>query len=306
MNSAWDRIYDATISSALEMMRSVSGMDHTVVKGSLREVMLDELIRPMLPRTYGVGTGVIVDYQGEISPSESTAPPETPAGQSGQQDLVVYDPEVLPPVLEMHRTGVYPIEAVLSVIEVTSNLDTAALKTIMWRALRLYSLKYTGDVIDAIAHRETDDNETKAVSINTALASMQEAWRPYVCTFGLSGNKDVLAMHKKAAQSVKNLCASKKHSQKTLNSTARERLTNMFGEQWWDKLSPYVLMVTIPDEGCSRYEKNQIRAFEHKNSEFPYVASFLGILGMEVQCRRLMAGYRIPTLYLFKGAELCS
>jgi hypothetical protein len=284
--------------------------------------MLDKLIRPMLPRTYGVGAGIIVDYEGEIVSSVRIAEPGGTGAQSGQQDLVVYDPEVLPPVLEMGRTGVYPIEAVLCVIEVTSNLDSAALKTIMWRALKLCSLIYSGDVIYTgdVLDAKTDSEKYKSnVTIEPQLANMKEAWQPYVCAFGLDGNKNIPVMHEKAAKDVMGECASDCFPEDALPPKARERLERI-DRVWWKKLYPYVHMVTIPTEvcsrknagtskgGCSRYENKdrQIHAYQHKGSEFPYVAAFLGTVGMEAQFRRLKAGHRIPTLYLFKNSDYCS
>lgn len=71
MTSVWQGVYDATIAFALEMMRGVGSIEHRVVKGSLREILLDNLIRPMLPRTYGVGTGIIVDYGGNAMPASA-------------------------------------------------------------------------------------------------------------------------------------------------------------------------------------------------------------------------------------------
>ena len=67
--TVWQDVYDATIASALQIVDSVDEIKHSVVKGSIREILLDELIRPMLPRTYGVGTGVIVDFDGGIVPA---------------------------------------------------------------------------------------------------------------------------------------------------------------------------------------------------------------------------------------------
>lgn len=62
---------------------------------------------------FGVGSGIVIDKWKRQSP---------------QVDLVIFDRRRLPPLLEQHGHGIYPMDAVLRVIEVKSTLDGSGLK----------------------------------------------------------------------------------------------------------------------------------------------------------------------------------
>jgi hypothetical protein len=64
--------------------RAASGIEHDGVLGDLREAVVRRLLHPLLPTFIGIGSGVIVAHTGE---------------QSRQQDVVLYDTRVLPPML---------------------------------------------------------------------------------------------------------------------------------------------------------------------------------------------------------------
>ena len=95
------RIRDAINSSA-----RVLSIDHMGVRGDLRELAVEELLRPFLPARYSFATGKIADSTGR---------------QSSQVDLAVYDPSELPALLS-GRLGMVPIETCLSTIEVKTKL----------------------------------------------------------------------------------------------------------------------------------------------------------------------------------------
>ncbi|MGZ5119174.1 MAG: DUF6602 domain-containing protein [Burkholderiales bacterium] len=87
-------------------------LNHSGEKGLLRELFLRRVIEAVLPKQFAVGSGVIVDRWNRQSP---------------QVDLLVYDTRRTPPALDEHGHGIYPVDAVMRVIEVKSTLDTSAL-----------------------------------------------------------------------------------------------------------------------------------------------------------------------------------
>ena len=50
---------------------------------------------------------------------------ETKRGQSGQEDIVIYDPSLLPPIIKKAEQSIVPLEAVLAIIEVKSVLGAS-------------------------------------------------------------------------------------------------------------------------------------------------------------------------------------
>jgi hypothetical protein len=101
-------IVRARVKAALDAARSLAGVDHSLVKGRLRELVIDQLLRPVLPPSFGLGTGIIVDSIG---------------GTSGEIDIVIFNREILMPLLFSERDGVFPVEACLYAIEVKSSLE---------------------------------------------------------------------------------------------------------------------------------------------------------------------------------------
>ena len=102
-----ESIIRANIGGLVSMAKHLSSLEHGGVKGLLREALLDAVLRPMLPTPYKAGTGVIVDVQGR---------------QSGQCDLIIWDDSILAPLYMAGNAGLFPIEAVVAVVEVKSKL----------------------------------------------------------------------------------------------------------------------------------------------------------------------------------------
>jgi len=107
-----DLIYPR-VTGALAAAKALSAVDHPGLKGQLREILIRDLLRPLLPADIGIGTGVVITVD---------------AGQSSQQDIVIYDRSILPPILMEQTTGIFPIESVLFSIEVKSVLNAAELR----------------------------------------------------------------------------------------------------------------------------------------------------------------------------------
>ncbi|GBH27895.1 hypothetical protein BvRS1_49440 [Burkholderia vietnamiensis] len=95
----------------------------------MREILVRELLAPILPPSSGIGHGEIVDSYGN---------------HSTQQDVVVYDKSIVPPVLLDASTGIFPIESVIYTIEVKSKIDAQQLKTVHDSAKQLLGVLHDG------------------------------------------------------------------------------------------------------------------------------------------------------------------
>lgn len=108
--------HDLVVSRAVQMIgaaQSLKSVTHSGLKGSLREVFVRDLLEPLLPPQYIIGTGQIISAYGQTS---------------GQTDIVVCDRRVLPPLLFDRFQGIFPIETVLATIEVKSRIDATELE----------------------------------------------------------------------------------------------------------------------------------------------------------------------------------
>ena len=90
-------------------------LNHPGLKGAFRELLLRELLEPLLPHTCRLASGTVVGYQdtrmsvGKIKTEDD--------------DILIVDGECLPLFFERGTEGVYPIESVLSRIEVKTTID---------------------------------------------------------------------------------------------------------------------------------------------------------------------------------------
>ena len=127
MNATFRNLLIARVGAAVAAASAVSTLDHAGHKGLLREIVVRELLRPLLPARAGLGHGQIISSYGE---------------QSTEQDVVVYDREVVPSLLLDGTNGVFPIEAALYVIEVKSCLTATSLSEASEKAGELSSIKH--------------------------------------------------------------------------------------------------------------------------------------------------------------------
>lgn len=75
----------ADVTKAIQVARIVESVHHDGARGRLREVLVGELIRPLLPPSFDIMTGILVDHEGDAAKN-----------QSGQEDVLIYSSEVLP------------------------------------------------------------------------------------------------------------------------------------------------------------------------------------------------------------------
>lgn len=109
----YQAILRARIISAVEHAKAAANLTHQGVKGTVLEILVGQLFRPLLPADIGIGTGQIVEsYTGRLS---------------GQIDIILFDRSILPPILLDEKVGLFPIESVLYTIEVKTTLNACEL-----------------------------------------------------------------------------------------------------------------------------------------------------------------------------------
>jgi hypothetical protein len=109
----YQAVLRSRIAAAIGEARAASSLTHPGLKGTILEILIGKLFKPLLPSDVGVGTGQIINAHN--------------AAVSGQVDIVIYDQSILPPVLIDEKTGIFPIEAVLFAIEVKTKLTATEL-----------------------------------------------------------------------------------------------------------------------------------------------------------------------------------
>ncbi|MCD9517003.1 DUF6602 domain-containing protein [Photobacterium carnosum] len=104
----YQELLRAKIKGAIEEAKAASAISHNGLKGTVLEILISKLFKPLLPSDISIGTGQILDqYTNKLS---------------NQIDIILYDKSILPPILFDSITGIFPIESVLYVIEVKTTL----------------------------------------------------------------------------------------------------------------------------------------------------------------------------------------
>jgi uncharacterized protein DUF6602 len=133
MNTAYHDLVLTRAQVAVDAARAVAGLRHQGLKGTLREIVVRDLLRPFLPADIGVGTGEIITYDN---------------CHSRQLDVVIYDKRILPPILLEGAVGLFPIESALCTIEVKSTLTASELQASHESALELTGFTRTSGQYD--------------------------------------------------------------------------------------------------------------------------------------------------------------
>jgi hypothetical protein len=128
MNSTFRDLVVARIASAVREARAAASVANKVVKGEIREILIRDLFRPLLPADIGVGHGQIVSaVDGKVST---------------EQDIVIYNRRLLPPILYEGSLGMFPLECVLATVEVKSRLTQDELRDVDKKAGALFDFQY--------------------------------------------------------------------------------------------------------------------------------------------------------------------
>jgi hypothetical protein len=108
-----DRILN-NIGLAVREAEAARRVKHPGIQGRIRELLVANLLRPVLPNGFDVVGGKIENSAGQQSP---------------EIDAIVYSRSVLPPVMYSECDGVIPVEAAYFAIQVKSTLRAQELKS---------------------------------------------------------------------------------------------------------------------------------------------------------------------------------
>jgi len=130
MASIFHEMLKARVTAAIASAGSLAKVNHSGLKGTLREIVVRELLAPLLPQSAGLAQGEIIDPSG---------------GTSCQQDIVIFDQQLVPALLIDRSNGIIPIESALYTIEVKSKTSSGEIKTSVSNAKSVVSLVGHGE-----------------------------------------------------------------------------------------------------------------------------------------------------------------
>jgi hypothetical protein len=113
------------IAHAIQQAADLQAVPHTGLRGRFRELLVGDVIEPLLPPTCGIYSGTAIDSNGvrfeQLSDDGSNRV---------EDDILIVDREVIPPILfrQLINDGIIPYESVLARTEVKSRLNATELK----------------------------------------------------------------------------------------------------------------------------------------------------------------------------------
>ena len=135
-------------------------------RGSVRERIVANFLRPFLPLCYGLGTGEVFSADGT---------------QSAQIDIVLYDAIFSTVLFRNEERSLFPAESVFGLIEVKSNLNTIELRKSVENVASLKRLRRADS--DA-----ADLSPVLRFNVGDGLTYTRGKMNPYLgCAFGYQG-----------------------------------------------------------------------------------------------------------------------
>ena len=107
-------------------------VQHTGLRGRLRELLIDNILTPWLPPYVLSGTGTIIEA-------------ENLKRESTQDDIILFDKTLAPPILGSNnpKEGIFLFNSVLARIEVKSTVNRGFMKDFASTSLEISKLKFT-------------------------------------------------------------------------------------------------------------------------------------------------------------------
>ena len=112
------------------MVHSLSEKEHQNTKDNLSALFISNVLKTFLSGQFGVGTGVIINNQGD---------------RSNPVDIVIFDNRLLPLFIQEQNIDVFPAESVVGIIQVKSWLEKSDLLLIEESVKQLYETVYRAD-----------------------------------------------------------------------------------------------------------------------------------------------------------------
>lgn len=157
MNEKYKAMFRLRVATAIAAAKAVAEITHPVVKGRIREILVGDMFRPLLPADLGVGTGHIVGSDGDIST---------------EQDIVIYDRHILAPVLFGEGgLGLFPIECVLATVEVKTKMTATELRKAHDSAAAIHRFRYLPGEREKLTGRVLPHDVRNAIATVLALGT---------------------------------------------------------------------------------------------------------------------------------------
>jgi hypothetical protein len=124
------------IAAAIQKAKTMSAIPHTGLQGRFRELLVGDVLAPLLPSTCMICRGTVIDSEGARFETRS------PLGKyKVEDDILIVDRETIPPLLLAEAEGVVPVESVLARFEIKSTLTATELRDAIDGAMLFNSLK---------------------------------------------------------------------------------------------------------------------------------------------------------------------
>jgi len=116
----------------IKLAKQQGEIEHLGLKGRFRELLIDNILAPWLPPYVTCGTGMIIAA-------------ENKKRQSTQDDVILYDNSLCPPVLASKNApeGVFLFNSVIARIEVKSKLTRKDIRNFITSSQEIASLKFS-------------------------------------------------------------------------------------------------------------------------------------------------------------------
>ncbi|MDA3789477.1 MAG: hypothetical protein PF503_13425 [Desulfobacula sp.] len=124
----------------VQLSLSSKSITHDGVMGDVNELHFIKVLRKYLPNRYAVDSAIVIDSNGATS---------------DQIDIVIYDPQYTPPLLDQHNHRFIPAEAVYAVFEVKPTVNKNYLEYAGEKAESVRVLERTSVPITHIAGKPT-------------------------------------------------------------------------------------------------------------------------------------------------------
>lgn len=120
----------------VQLKLSSESITHNGVMGDVNELHFISVLRKYLPKRYAVDTAIVIDSNGSTS---------------DQIDIVIYDPQYTPTLLDQHNHRFIPAESVYAVFEVKPTINKEYLKYAAEKAESVRILERTSVMITHVA-----------------------------------------------------------------------------------------------------------------------------------------------------------
>ena len=146
---------------AKKLEQSVHSITHNGLMGEVNEQHFIEVLRRYLPRRYGISRGVVIDSNGATS---------------DQIDIVIYDPQYTPTMLDQQDHRYVLAEAVYAVLEVKPEINR---KTLEYAAAKAQSVRTLARTTHSIVHSDqSSPTRPKALfPILAGLVAIRAGWQ---------------------------------------------------------------------------------------------------------------------------------